>query len=63
MVGVEDGTGPWPAGLAAGGFPGMTLVPTAGLIPGMGLPKYRYNWVKVVIIMEIINSLLCFKKC
>jgi hypothetical protein len=29
----------------------------------MGLPKYRYNWVKVVIIMEIINSLLCFKKC
>lgn len=59
MVGVEDGTGPWPAGLTAGVFPATILVPTAGFIPGMGLPEYRYfNLVKFYLLWKLINSLL-----
>jgi hypothetical protein len=39
FVSAEAGTGPWLAGLAAGGAPGTILVPTAGFIPGTGLPE------------------------
>lgn len=39
IVSAGVGTGPWPAGLTAGETPGTILVPTAGLIPGEGLPE------------------------
>jgi hypothetical protein len=62
FISVDAGTGPWPAGLAAGEAPGVILAPTAGFIPGTGLPEQILQLDYVIINMALVIKLSAVHK-